>query len=44
MIFDIRRAKNGYILKIINGKGNSGEEEKEIVYQDKYDDEVAKYS
>jgi hypothetical protein len=39
MIFDIRRAKNGYILKVINGKGDSDEQE-EIVYQEKYDEEV----
>ena len=39
MIFDIRRAKNGYILKVIDGKDNADEQE-EIVYQEKYDDEV----
>ena len=36
--FQIRRAKNGLVLKVTFGKDDSGE--KEIVYQEKYDDEV----
>ncbi len=39
MIFEIHRAKNGHILKIIDKKDNSSKHE-EIVYQEKYDDEV----
>jgi len=39
MTFEMHRAKNGYILKIVNGEDNS-EGPKEIVYQEKYDDEV----
>lgn len=39
MIFEIRRAKNGYVLKIINNEDEL-EGSKEIVYQEKYDDEV----
>lgn len=39
MIFDIRRAKNGYILEIIHKAEETGEAE-EVVFQEKYDDEV----
>ena len=39
MIFEIRRAQNGYILRITNGEDDSGEDN-EIVYQEKYDDEI----
>lgn len=36
--FQIRTVKNGLVLKVISDE--SGSEEKEIVYQEKYDDEV----
>ncbi len=39
MVFEIRRAKNGYILKVVNTE-NVATEAEEIVYQEKYDDEV----
>lgn len=39
MIFEIRRAKNGCILKVIRTEESSGES-KEIVYQEKFDNEV----
>ena len=34
MIFEIRRAQNGYILRITNGEDDSGEDN-EIVYKEK---------
>lgn len=39
MIFDMRRVENGYVLKVVDQDGNAGEP-KEIVYQEKYEDEV----
>jgi hypothetical protein len=39
MIFDIRRAKNGCILKFIHSAEGTSEME-EVVFQEKYDDEV----
>ena len=38
MIFEIRHAKNGFILKVIDKKDTEGLNE--IVYQEKYDDEI----
>jgi len=39
MIFEIRNAGNGLILKVIDNENKDNVEE-EIVYQEKYDDEV----
>ena len=39
MIFEIRSVKNGLILKAVDKNSDSSEAE-EIVYQEKYDDEV----
>jgi hypothetical protein len=38
MIFEIKRAENGAILKVNSGIQN--DETEEIVYQEKYDDEI----
>ena len=38
MIFQIRRVKNGLILKVITEEKNASKDE--IVYQEKFDDEV----
>lgn len=38
MIFEVKRAKNGLMLKVISGEPDG--EIEEIVYQEKYDDEV----
>ncbi|MBN1868952.1 MAG: hypothetical protein JW847_00015 [Candidatus Omnitrophica bacterium] len=35
----MRRVENGYVLKVVDQDGNAGEP-KEIVYQEKYEDEV----
>ena len=39
MIFEIRRVKNGHILKIVSAESGATESE-EIVYQEKFDNEV----
>lgn len=39
MIFDIRRVKNGCVLKVTQTPEETGEEH-EVVFQEKYDDEV----
>lgn len=38
-IFEIRRVKNGLVLKVTD-KTNSPSEKGEIVYQEKFDDEI----
>ena len=40
MIFEIRRAQNGHVLKVMNGGDNPEQPNNEVVYQEKYDDEV----
>ncbi len=39
MLFEMRRVKNGCILKVTLGE-NETTEQQEVVYQEKYDDEV----
>ena len=39
MLFEIRRVKNGCVLKVKNSSEESVERE-EIVYQEKYDDDI----
>ncbi len=36
MVFEIRRAKNGFILKVLGG--DDSPDATEIVYQEKYDE------
>lgn len=38
MIFEVRRAKNGHILKVTHSAQETGEKE-EVVCQEKYDDD-----
>jgi len=39
MLFEIRRVKNGCILKVTIGENETMEQD-EVVYQEKYDEEV----